>query len=536
MSSKALIFVFLLFARFADAQLSVDWYKNSGELNIYNPKKSVYNSADSCIYSVGMFSGQFEMDGALISSNYLKSFFLMKTSGNGELIWLKKIAENDYWVELPSMLALTTDNAGDLILGITFNRKLFFGSDSIVLPDDPITTGGLLIKMDTSGTQIWHKQIYESSIECVATNGSNEVFVTGRTAVNDDAYLSAYSETGDSLWTRTGGSSSGYDEGLMISFDALDNIYLGGRFEPNSAVYFNTEHPTFVSPYFGGCFLAKYDVTGGIQWLRCFYTSNFPNYIFYRSISIQNEKVIVAGSFEGGTAKFYPSSSALSSGSNLNTSFIVCYDTIGNLLWKNAPHESLSGATGLDLGVSLNGMIVYKGTFSGSFVTAGDTLLSVNNDLFLEVFDTLGNSVWHKQINGSNSDGAMSFFKAGEDLIMNISTKSNSLQLDNTTLSLAPVTDQMVLVRFNYETIGLLEKETTDFSLYPNPNNGSWYLRSSKDINGKKMQIVSLTGALVFEQRLSNAYQNEMSANLPSGVYLVCIEGSFDQPLRMIVK
>jgi hypothetical protein len=383
---------------------------------------------------------------------------------------------------------------------------------------------------------LWSKQIFAYSIEGVAVNGNNDVLLTGRT-VSDDAYLSAYSETGDSLWTRTGGSNSGYDEGRNLVIDSNNNVYVVGGVDPNSSVYFDSEHPTFVNPYFWGSFLAKYDVSGVIQWVRCFYSSDFGDYVACQSILVQNDNIVVGGEFQGGKIKFYPTSATINLPSSSLSGFLINYDTLGNLKWKKVPNTNVTGVFGIVSGLVIDNNFVFFGSFSDDLVVLNDTIHSYGSmDIICEIFDSSGNCLNFKHLKGTNSDIATSFFKAGEDLVMNISTKSNSLQLDNTTMSLAPVTDQMVLVRFSYETIGLHEKETTDFSLFPNPNSGSWSLRSAKDMYGQNLQIVSLTGALVFEQRLSNANQNEMSANLPRGVYLVRIEGSLDQPLRMIIK
>lgn len=539
MNLKTLLFTVAFIAAFSvKAQLSVDWYKHSEALDIYNPKKSVYNPIDSCIYTSGMFSGQFEFDGAMISSSFLKSFFLMKTKSNGELIWLKKVAENDYWVEMPSNVALTTDANGDLLLGITFNRKLFFGSDSIILPDDSFTTGGLLLKLDTSGTKLWHKQVFAYSIQAVASNGNNDVFLTGRTSVNDDTYLTAYSETGDSLWTRTGGSNSGSDEGKQIQIDDENNIYLLGFVDPNGGVYFDNIHPTFVTPYFWGSFLAKYNSTGQIQWLRCFYSSSFGNYVIGQSISIIGDRILVIGAFQGGIIKFYPSSATLNAANTALTGFILCYDSSGNLIWKKNPHSipNASGSIGIELGTIVNDNLVCKGTFSGTVIIAGDTMSSVNNDLFLEAYDTLGNSIWHKQIFGANMDGATSFFKAEDDLVLNVSTKSQSLLVDNSTMMLAPVSDQMVVVRFNYGTLGISEIAENGFSVSPNPNKGAWILQTNQDVFGKMLRVFTISGELVYEQVLSSGSIHQINTPLSAGIYLLQLPHLSIKPIRVIIK
>lgn len=529
-----LIIISLLFVSSIKAQLSIDWYKNSEGLNIYSSKKSMYNSMDSCIYTAGMFSGQFEMDGVSISTSYSKAFFLMKTKSDGELVWLKKVAENDEYAESTSYVALTSSLSGSLLLSVTFNWKLFFGSDSTILPQDPFITGAMLFKLDTSGTDLWHKQVFATNIQSIAVNESENVFLTGSNS--NDAYLTAYSEIGDSLWTRTGGSISGYDEGREIQVDS-NGIYVLGQIEPNAAVYFDTEHPTFVNPYFHGGFLAKYDAFGQIQWVRSFYTANFAQYVSCKSISLKNDMVVVGGSFQGSILKLSPSAPGLiSPSSNHTTSFLLCYNPNGNVIWKKTPRKCLSGDEGLELGLFFNERLIYSSSFSGSLVIAGDTLSSANNNLVIEAFDTLGNHLWYKQINGSNIDGATSFFKAKDDLILNISTKSTSLQIDNTIMTLSPVSDQMVLVRFNVSTLGLDENEEPNFSIFPNPTDGMWNLKTTHDLSGKHLQVFSVSGGLVYEQLLDSGNIHQMNTLLPLGVYLIQLSEQSEKPIRLVIK
>lgn len=534
MKAVSILFFFIGIGQ-VKAQLAVEWYKNSEALSIYNPKKSVYNPIDSCIYTAGMYSGQFEMDGLSVLSTFPKAFFLMKTKQTGEIVWLKTVAENSYNVELTSNVVLTTDSSGDLYAGITFNGKLFFGSDSTVLSDDSFTTGGMLFKLDTSGTKIWTRQIYTRNIQALAANLNQYIFLTGANT-SSDVYLSSYSELGDSLWTKTGGSNSGWDEGLVISFDTNNNIYLGGRVEPNTSVYFDSEHPVFVNPYFSSCFLAKYSILGNIEWVRCFYTSNFPKYIFYRSICIQNDKVIIAGGFEGGVVKFSPSTSVLSSSTSMSTSFLICYDTNGALIWKKTPRKCLSGGEGLELGLVFTNRLIYSSSFHGSVIISQDTLSAANNDLVLEEFDTLGNSIWHKRISGGGMDGATSFIKVADDLVLNISTKSTALQLDNTTMTLAPVSDQMVLVRFHVSTLGIPENKEDVFTVYPNPGRGSWNLGTSVDVSGEILQVYNAFGQLIYQQVLGAGNTHEVNVELDQGIYFVKIAGMESEAKRLIIQ
>lgn len=521
----------------ARAQFTVDWYKTSGDLGVYNPKESVHNDYDSCLYTVGMFtSGLVDFDGISISSSYPKAFFLMKTKRNGQLVWIKKIAENDYNNELTSNITLQTSVTGDVIVGITFNGKLYFGLDSTSLPDDGFTTGVQLFRLDTAGNTIWTKELYVSSIQRVGIRSDQTIFCTGRTT-NDDAYLATYSLNGDSLWTKTGGSSGGLDEGKTISFDSNNNCYIAGQLEPNSGVYFDSEHPVFVSPYFKACFLAKYSPIGEILWIRCFYSSNFGEFVITRGLVIKGERIYLMGSFDGNTLKFSPSVTGLNNqGNDQTTGFLIAYDTLGNLLWKKAPHICLSGGDGLELGATLNNLLICTGSFSGSISISGETMNSSSNDLFLEAFDSLGNSVWHEQIQGSAMDGATSLIEAENDLIMNISTKSPSLAIGSSTMNLASVSNQMVLVRFNVGVLELLENELSELTVFPNPTDGVCYLSADTDLLGSIVQLFSISGELVYEQELDSKTLHVIRHELSGGLYLIRLKGSTMKPIRLIIK
>lgn len=535
MKAVSILFFFIGIGQ-VKAQLAVEWYKNSEALSIYNPKKSVYNPIDSCIYTAGMYSGQFEMDGLSVSSTFPKAFFLMKTKQTGEIVWLKTVAENSYNVELSSNVSLSSDSLGKLLLGITFNGKLYHDVDSLVLPDDAFTTSSVLFKMNMTGDIEWYKQIFVSNLKAICT-ANNIIYTTGRN-LNNDVFIMAHSFQGDSLWTRTGGSTSGDDIGENIITDET-SIYVTGVIQPNNGVYFDTEHPTFVSPYFWGSFLAKYDIAGNIQWVRCFYAADFGEIAWIRAITVCDNKIILGGEFSGGLVKFFPSSMVLNSQNPSRlASFLLCYDTSGNKIWMKEHHNNYNGDCSIGKIINENNRCWVLTEFSGSVaVDNQDTISSLGNfDLNIDLIDLGGSSLWNNKLSGTNMDGATSFFKVENDLILNISTKSQSLLLDNTTMSLAPVSDQMVLVRFHVSTLGIPENKEDVFTVYPNPGRGSWNLGTSVDVSGEMLQVYNAFGQLIYQQVLGSGNTHLVNVELDPGIYFVKIAGMESEAKRLIIQ
>ncbi|MNY47518.1 hypothetical protein D3C86_1827950 [compost metagenome] len=102
-------------------------------------------------------------------------------------------------------------------------------------------------------------------------------------------------------------------------------------------------------------------------------------------------------------------------------------------------------------------------------------------------------------------------------------------------MNLAPVSDQMVLIRLNDETVGIPENKTEDFCIFPNPANGTWSIRSLHDVSGKNLQVFSISGELVYEQELANG-NAVLNTPLANGTYLVRIAGSDGKPVRLVIQ
>lgn len=526
---NVIVIVFVSFLNVAHSQeLQLDWLVTGFHNNIYWSKKSVINESDSCLYSVGVFQSDMSMEQHDIHSNYMKSIFLLKTNRNGEVLWLKNIADLSYLVELTSRTTINVDNSGNLLLGISFNDKIYFNQDSIIF-DTPNSEGVALLKLDTAANFLWSKKIYAESLgkEGLSVDHLNNIYLTG--TANQDVFLSKFSETGDSLWTKTGGSAAGTDAGMVLRFDSFDNVYLLGNLQPSNGIYFDTYHPTFVSPYTSGSFVAKYSSMGQIQWVRCFYASNFGEAVSASSMGIlSNGQIVIGGGFSGDKIKFYPNAPILAGNiSGFNGSFLLSYSVDGELLWKISPHNNFGGSTGINRVVSNSEVDGFFTTtsFTGSVGVLSDTLSgNAEGTSFIEKYDNLGNTQWYNRYGGTNLISTLDVFIDQNNIILSGSTNSNPLYFNGTSHSLT-TNPSFYIAKLHDNIVSVYEHEQQMYSLFPNPTSGNVQINSQSSLKGEKLRVYNTLGELVYQQLLNNQFSNELNLPEAPGMYFINVSG-----------
>ncbi len=128
----------------------------------------------------------------------------------------------------------------------------------------------LLAKYDEAGTRLWTRQIGTEAVDVAlgtAVDGEGNVYLSGytqgslagRNAGDYDVVLLKYNSAGTLLWSRQIGSEAG-EQCWDVTADKVGNVYITGATLGNLGW-----------PYSGGgsvSFLAKYDATGSQQWIR----------------------------------------------------------------------------------------------------------------------------------------------------------------------------------------------------------------------------------------------------------------------------
>ena len=266
-----------------------------------------------------------------------------------------------------------------------------------------------IAKYDSTGNLIWVKQAgsddYDEGVSITIDNLDN-VYVTGYfkgtanfggaslTSYGErDVFIAKYDGSGNLIWVKQAGSS-GDDEGSSITTDNANNVLVTGSFVGIAAF----ENTGMTSNGGSDIFIAKYDGSGNLLWVK---QAGSPSFDRGYSITTDNSDNFYVTGFFKGTAAFGNTSITTFGDRDV---FIAKYDGSGNLIWIKQ-----GGGSYWDYGYSLttdNTNNVYvTGAFFESAVFEGASLTSAgHNDVFIAKYDGSGNLIWVKQAGGTSYD------------------------------------------------------------------------------------------------------------------------------------
>jgi hypothetical protein len=213
------------------------------------------------------------------------------------------------------------------------------------------------------------------------------------------ALVTKYDSSGNAIWASCGGGFKGSTvaDAIGIALDKTGHCFITGLF--TDTVVFGND--TLISRGWYDIFVAKYDTSGNLIWVKSAGGHNQFNDWPYAIISDSIGNCYVTGYFTG---------SAIFESDTLNSFgysdiFIASYDTNGNLRWVKQ-----AGGIGEDVGqgISLYGNKIYlTGNFDHTAVFFNDTISSVGiSDVFLAEYDTSGQFIRVKSAGGPKEDQA----------------------------------------------------------------------------------------------------------------------------------
>ena len=183
--------------------------------------------------------------------------FVGKYDSSGNLLWTRQLGTSG----VDFGLGVSADLVGNVyITGYTLGA---LGGPNAGERD------AYLAKYDAGGALQWTRQLGTSANDegsSIATDGSGDVYITGHTAGSlagpnagqHDAFVSKFTSTGTSVWTRQFGTNRG-DESYGVATDGSGSVYLTG-FTGGS----------LAAPSGGDIdmFLRKYDAFGTPVWTQ----------------------------------------------------------------------------------------------------------------------------------------------------------------------------------------------------------------------------------------------------------------------------
>jgi hypothetical protein len=218
--------------------------------------------------------------------------FLSKFDLNGTFIWAKTWGGEGY----DDGPGVAVDGSGNVyVAGMYASQTINFdpadGSEGLGHPahDSGIVVDVFLSKFDSSGNfqwvRTWGGQGAEDAMGTVAVDGTNNVYVAGRSASINcdfnpggtpdihssngdlDAFVSKFDSSGTFQWAKTWGGSGG-DEATGLAVDGAGHVYTAGRFHntvdfnPGSGVDNHTSNGQY------DISLSQFDSSGNFNWAK----------------------------------------------------------------------------------------------------------------------------------------------------------------------------------------------------------------------------------------------------------------------------
>ncbi len=201
-----------------------------------------------------------------------------------------------------------------------------------------------------------------------------------------DLFVASFDAGGQRLWVRQFGGR-GADRATGVAVDARGDAYVSG--------FTNNSLPHADSVGAGDAFLAKFDATGALAWVRQFGTSGAD---YARSVAVDATGNVFVGGDTNGTL---PGNVSLGGDGD---AFLAKFDARGDLVWLrqfgSAAADKITSVT-----TDAQGDVLAVGTTRGTLPT---NRARGSSDAFMIKLDGNGTRVWLRQFGSEGADYAYS--------------------------------------------------------------------------------------------------------------------------------
>jgi len=548
---KIIVVVFLILNINIDAQSSqpsFQWAKRAGDYAFdYG-----YGTATDSIGNVYV-AGKYEMNAYFGDSTVTcagnHDIFVAKYDSIGNFKWVRTAGGlgGDY------ARAISCDGVGNIYLTGEMEMDCDFGSGIILHSNG--NNDIFIAKYNTNGDLQWAKKVgggpdTDRGYGIKQINGS--IYVTGdfrQFAVFNgninitskgvlDMFIAKYTTEGVFQWVKTGGGT-GDDGGYAISSDPAENIYVTGYFYDTA----NFSGTSIISEGGTDAFIAKYDSTGSLLWLK---KAGGSDEDYGRGIIVGKlNSVFLTGEFRNIS---YFDTISLNSSGNADI-FIANYNSSGDAIWARKAGGSLDDI-GRAITVDTASNIYITGNFGGNADFGETNIIGADStEIFFASYDVNGNFRWVLKADGIPETNFQAYpwtpeaglsictdrwsnVYASGDYRANSSFGSTTLHawanadifvtkigINNTSI----ITDSQGLT-----DIAFVDMNLNKLNVYPNPTTGLFTIAISMAIiNHKekvKVRITNILGQEIFNKEciIKQNYIKEtieLDKSLPSGIY-----------------
>lgn len=376
------------------AAQSLDWAKLFGTPFV-DHASLVTTDGDGNVYVVGATEGKFH--GQTRAGGGLDAY-LSKFDGSGKEVWTRQFGSiGDDWAR-----SVAVDPEGSILVA---------GEAAEDVPGKSRVSGfggAYVRKFGADGVELWMRHFGVrpfSQANGVAVDRAGNIFLTGQISGvlpgqtglgSSDAFLRAYDNNGQELWTRQFGTD-GADIASAVAVNGDGEVYVVGESNVTRAL-----QQTIIP------FISKFDGAGSLVWTRETPTRGFAR---ATATAVDNDgNIYVAGWISG----------SLSGQGTVGKTdaFIIKFGGDGQELWTRQFGTKLEDRA-LGVGVDPAGDPYVVGWTRDAFPRQtgleAKTLLE-RQDAFIRKYDGRGNEVWTRQLGSEFPQRATGVTAAGSGI------------------------------------------------------------------------------------------------------------------------
>jgi hypothetical protein len=524
-----------------------------------------------------------------ITNDYADSY-IVKYDSSGAVLWRLKTVG----LFAERALSVTTDNQANIFVAGYYNGDFTkFGSVQVTNTGDYFRKA-FLMKLSPTGTVLWTKTevatigtvlpstligrgvIYTS----VKTDANGNAFVMGKllassitigtsllnntpdlNTASGNVIFAKYDSLGNVVWAKTN-KGGGFEESNRLDIDAVGNVYAIGSSTSDTLTINSTAvaHPGYVimpSP-----FVLKMDNSGNTIWLKRFAGYDFSDYGSDISVDVSGN-VYICGQFLSSQINF-AGTTLLNNLNNLITQrnpdlYIAKYNANGVEQWIKGAVVLITPSTNLNsketataIKVDNNGCIYLSGTFSFPISLGGFNLSNSNpptslptDDGFIAKYNDAGSVVWLKTYGGPGNDLGYSITldQSNNVLIAGyFGATAAGITFDNTAFIGHTGTNAFrfdaFLTKLNASASNcavassIQTEKNNSLSLFPNPNNGLFTIKSATPIS--EIKIMDVFNRIIFSNKNKMGYETAFDlSQQANGIYIIEV-GLGDNKKEMI--
>ena len=345
---------------------------------------------------------------ALINtSSTIQNTYIAKYSTIGAYIWCKDIGAKVFTSSITSSIPnVVCDATNNILIAGVFNQTSDFDPSATVvnITISGVTTSTFLAKYDSNGNYVWAKRLSSSNKGITFNNSTSNTTIFGTfgntnsidfdpgtpvytlSSTNGTNYFATYDSNGNFVYANNIKPTIN-----NVINNETDGIYLTGNFSGTNDFDPSTGVATQFSVLTNG-FIAKYSNSGVYGYAKPIGGNKNSN-TTVNLISTDGVGNIYRTGQLSATTDLDPSSNTFNVSSPSGTGiFISKHTPSGTFVWG----QTVPGSLGTSLSITVMGTDV-----NGNTYVIGRADVNGVFSMYMLKYDTNGNNLWTKQLNGS---------------------------------------------------------------------------------------------------------------------------------------